>query len=90
MNTVERLETIERWIVEEDHYDDIWTPWYHRGTLQEYRFKSLESAEEQYEEYRRTFHYSVPREYRFVKVEIQPEYIVDRTVIKTEIPEENK
>lgn len=83
------MKAYTRWIVEEDHHNDIWTPWHDRQSLMAYKFKSIESAIEQYDIYKKDFFYTPPREYRFVELIIQPEYIIDRKVILTITPEEN-
>jgi len=66
--------TLTRWTVQE-FFNGMWQTWSDRRT-HDYRFFTLERAKADYEEYKKEFHYC-PVTYRYCKVEIQPEYIVD-------------
>jgi hypothetical protein len=69
---------IERWIVEEffDDYED-WFTWGQRG--HDNRFHSYHNARKAYEDWMKDFHYS-PCHYRYCKITIQPETIINKEV----------
>lgn len=72
---------ITRWIVEQ-YYEDcgIWFVWGRPGC--EYRFHSLQRAKDSYVHHMNSFHY-VSVHYRFLKIQIEPESIVERDVEET-------
>ena len=68
---------IERWIVEE--FDDDYEDWFTWGGK---RFSSLHDAKQEYDEYKRNFHYT-PCFYRFCRIVIQPETVINKQVLLT-------
>ena len=73
--------TFERWIVQE------WNPAYEAFYVwgkcgSDYRFWSYHNARNHYEEYKKEFHYT-PCIYRYCKIEIQPETIINTAVHST-------
>ena len=71
---------ITRWSVQE-YLNGMWQTWGNRRG-HEYRFWSLVNAKKGYDEHKNDFHYC-PVTYRYCKVEIQPEYIVDIEYVET-------
>lgn len=65
-----------------EEYED-WFDWCDGTTYPiQFRFDSLEDAKEEVKEYKNSFHYS-PAHYRFVKIQIKPETVVERDVEET-------
>jgi hypothetical protein len=68
-----------RWIVEEFFEDcEEWFQWGEKDNIP-YRFTSLKSAQNEYKEYQKDIHYT-PCTYRFCKIYIKPERIVNKEV----------
>jgi len=80
MKPIRNPSTITRWTVQEFH-DGMWQTWSGMNGP-EWRFWSFHNARKAYEENKKEFHYC-PCTYRYCKVEIQPEYIVDIEYFKT-------
>ena len=71
---------LTRWIVQEN-INDMWITW-NNGRGFDYRFWSLESCKSDFEKHKNDFHYS-PASYRFCKIIVQPEYIVETEILET-------
>ena len=72
------------WIVQlfYNDYND-WFDWSDGSTYPiQFRFTSLKSAKEAFEKHKNSF-YFVPTHYRFVKISIEPEKIVEREIEET-------
>jgi len=80
MKPVRNPSTITRWTVQE-YFNGMWQTWGNKHG-HEWRYWSLERAKAGYDYYKTQFHYA-PCTYRYCKVEIQPEYIVDIEYIET-------
>ena len=78
-----KIMTIERWIVQEwsEEYE-TWTSWFSHGGGSEWRFWSYHNARKDYEEYKKEFHYT-PRMYRYCKIVIRPEKVINTAIHST-------
>ena len=73
--------TIERWIVQEwNHAYEAWYTWGKCGS--DYRFWTWENAKNNYAEHKTDIHYA-PCMYRYCKIVIQPESILNIAIHST-------